>query len=69
MRPDERRNKDLLKAEDAGDKNRRAQGGAGHIQRHSSVQIGLMSLCYKSFVFVALMSFIGLYCFIKIYMF
>lgn len=43
--------KDLLKAaEDARDKNRMAKGvGAGHIQRHICVQIGLMSLCYKSF--------------------
>ncbi len=26
-------------------------GGAGHIQRHLCVQIGLMSLCYKSLFF------------------
>ena len=67
--------KDLLKAaEDARDKNsmaRSGRGGAGHIQRHFCVQIGLMSLCYKSFffVFTAPESSIGLYCFIKIYMF
>lgn len=48
--------KDLLKAaEDARDKIRMAKGGrggVGHIQRHFCVQIGLMSLCYKSFFFL-----------------
>lgn len=64
--------KGLLKAEDA--KRQEWKGvGAGHIQRHSCVQITLISLCYKTFFFFYFYSSrelrIGLYRFIKIYMF
>lgn len=64
--------KGLLKAEDA--KRQEWKGvGAGHIQRHSCVQISLISLCYKTFFFFYFYSSgelrIGLYQFIKIYMF
>lgn len=45
--------KGLLKAEDA--KRQEWKGvGAGHIQRHSCVQISLISLCYKTFFFLLL---------------
>lgn len=58
--------KDLLKAEDARNKIRMAKGGVGHIQRHSCVQIGLISLCYKRFsCFTAQKSLICLYCLSK----
>lgn len=65
--------KGLLKAAEDAKRQEWKGVGAGHIQRHSCVQIGLISLCYKTFFFFNFYSSgelrIGLYCFIKIYMF
>lgn len=65
--------KDLLKgSKRCKRQEQNGRGGWGHIQRHSCVQIGLMSLCYKRvffFVFTAPRAEYVCIVFIKIYMF